>query len=97
MSFSIAAPEVKVGAIELRGVSPEMAAKIKRVADHVTGTPYPTENSTANVEHAFSSFFADEGYAAVKVHAARAGELAMDAAEVKVPFAVGRFSMELVR
>lgn len=88
MSFSIAAPEVKVGAIELRGVSPEMAAKIKRVADHVTGTPYSTENSTANVEHAFSSFFADEGYAAVKVHAARAGELGMDAAEVNVPFAV---------
>jgi outer membrane protein assembly factor BamA len=88
MSFSIATPQVKVGSIEVLGASPEMAAKLKRVADRTTGTPFNTESSTANVEHAFSSFYADEGYAAVKVHAARAGDFTVDAAAVEVPFVV---------
>jgi outer membrane protein assembly factor BamA len=88
VSISIPDPPVKVGAIELRGVSPEMAGKIKRVADRATGTPYSTDNSTANLEHAFNSFYADEGYAAVKVTVARAGDFTVDAAAVNVPFAV---------
>jgi outer membrane protein assembly factor BamA len=88
MSFSITSPPVKVGGIEVRGVSADLAGKVKRVADRTTGTPFSTDNSAANLELAFSSFYADEGYAAVKVHAARAGEFVVDAAAVNVPFAV---------
>jgi outer membrane protein assembly factor BamA len=88
MSFSIATPPVKVGTIEVRGVSPELAGRIKRVADRAAGTPFFTDTSAANLEHAFSSFYADEGYAAVKVQVARAGDFTVDEAAVNVPFAV---------
>jgi outer membrane protein assembly factor BamA len=88
MSFAITAPPVKVGGIEVRGASPEMAAKIKRVTDHETGTPFSTDSSTANLERVVSSFYADEGYAAANVHAARAGDFTVDATAVEVPFEV---------
>ena len=88
MTFSIAAPTVKVGAIELKGESPAMEAKLRHVADRAAETPFSTDNTTANLEHAFRSFYADEGYAAVKVHAVRAGDLVVDATTVSVPFAV---------
>jgi outer membrane protein assembly factor BamA len=61
---------------------------VKRVAERVTGTPFSSENSAANVEQAFSTFYADEGFAAVKADAARAGDFVVDAAAVNVPFAV---------
>lgn len=88
MSFSIASPPVRVGALQLQGVSPAMAGRVGNIADHATGTTFDTSNSAANLEHAFASFYADEGYAAVKVHAARAGDPAISAAAVDIPFAV---------
>lgn len=88
MSFSISTPPVNVGAIDVRGVSPELAAKVKRVADRTTGTSFSTQNSTANLEQAFSSFYADEGYAAVKVHAVRARDIVVDATAANVPYTV---------
>jgi outer membrane protein assembly factor BamA len=88
MSFSISTPPVMVGTIAVKGVSPELAAKVKRLADRTTGTPYSTDNSAANLEHAFSSFYADEGYAAVKVHVAREGDFTVDATAVNVPYVV---------
>jgi outer membrane protein assembly factor BamA len=88
MAFSIAAPTVKVGTIEVRGVSQAMEAKIKHVADHAMGTPFSTDDTTINLEHAFSSFYADEGYAAVKVNAAQNGNPVFEANAVTVPFTV---------
>jgi outer membrane protein assembly factor BamA len=88
MTFSIAAPTVRVGAIDFRGVSPAMAAKIKGVADHAAETPFSTDDTAANLEHVLGSFYADEGYAAVKVQAVRAGNLVVDATTVSVPYAV---------
>jgi outer membrane protein assembly factor BamA len=88
MSFAIAAPEVRVGAIHLEGVSAAMQAKVKVVADHTVGTSFDTGNSNRNLEHAFESFYADEGYAAVKVHAQQAGSPVATADAIDVPFAV---------
>jgi outer membrane protein assembly factor BamA len=88
MSFSISTPAVKVGSIELRGVSPAMEGKIKRVAARAAETPFSTDDTAANLEHAIGSYYADEGYAAAKVHAERAGDLVVDAATVNVPYAV---------
>ena len=88
MSFSIATPSVRVGALQLQGVSPALQAKIKPVADRATGTPFDTMNSQINLEHAFASFYADEGYAAVKVHAQRSGEPVAAAQAIAVPFTV---------
>ncbi len=88
MSFSITAPAVHVGTLQITGVSDSMAAKVNVIGKHATGTPFDTANSAANLEHAFASFYADEGYAAVKVHAVRAGEPVISDAAVDIPFAV---------
>jgi outer membrane protein assembly factor BamA len=88
MSFSITAPPVRVGSIHLEGVSPAQQGKIKDVADHAVSTPFDSENSETNLEHAFELFYEDQGYAAVKVHASRAGDLAATADAIDVPFSV---------
>ena len=88
MNFSIATPPVRVGTLELQGVSPEMIARVKSVADHTTGSPFDTVNSVANLEHAFASFYADEGYAGVQVHATRFGAPVIRSSAVDIPFSV---------
>ncbi|MDR3773287.1 MAG: POTRA domain-containing protein [Terracidiphilus sp.] len=88
MSFSIASPQVRVGAIQLQGASADMLVKIKRTIDHQTGTPFDTENTAANLEHAITSFYADEGYAAVKAHAVRSGDPINGADGVDIPYSV---------
>jgi len=88
INFAIATRAVRVGALDVQGVSPGLQAKIKPVADRATGTSFDTVNSQINLEHAFASFYADEGYAAVKVHAQRSGEPVATAQAIDVPFKV---------
>ncbi len=88
MNFSVASPPVQVGVIQLDGVSPEMQPKLKTVLDHTTGTSFDTLNSERNLEHAFESFYVDQGYAGVKVAARRAGNPSITDASIAVPFSV---------
>ena len=88
MNFSIATPQVRVGALQLQGVSPSMMPGVKNLADHTVGAPFDTANSTTNIEVAFATFYADDGYAAVKVHAVQSGEPVIDPGAVDVPFTV---------
>jgi outer membrane protein assembly factor BamA len=88
MNFSVAAPPVRVGAVEVQGVSPAMMARVKALADKQTGTPFDTSNSAANLEHAFASFYSDEGYAAVKIHAVPSGVPQISEAAVDIPYSV---------
>jgi outer membrane protein assembly factor BamA len=88
LNFSILSPPVRVGAIHLDGVSPAMQASIQAVTSHAAGLPFDTANSAANLEHVFQSFYADEGYAAAKVHAERAGDPAVTEQSVEIPFTV---------
>lgn len=88
MTFSIASPPVRVGSIKLQGVSPTMQAKINRVVDHSTGTPFDTENTATNLEHAITSTYADEGYAAAKAHVERSGDPINGADAVDISYTV---------
>jgi outer membrane protein insertion porin family len=88
INFAITTPPVRVGAIRLEGVSPAMETKIRSLANHSVGAPFDTENSERNLEHAFQQFYADEGYAAVKVHAARAGDPVVADPAIDIPFSV---------
>jgi len=88
MNFSIASPSVLVGAIQLQGVSPELQPKLKAVLDHAVGSPYDTENSEKNLEHAFEDFYLDEGYASAKVHAAQSGDLKIASDAIGIPFSL---------
>jgi len=84
--FAITAPQVRVGEILLEGVSPEMQAKVKAVADRATKSPYDTENSASNIEHAFALFYSDQGYATVKVHAVPSAKPVVGTEAVEIPF-----------
>jgi outer membrane protein assembly factor BamA len=86
MSFSVTAPPVLVGEIHLEGVSPDLMAKAKLFADRTRKTDYNTENAAGNIEHAFASFFSDEGYAAAKVHAEQLGNPVVSGEAIEVPF-----------
>lgn len=88
MSFSITAPPVRVGEIHLEGVSAEMEAKVKHVVDRIAKSAYNTEETAGNIERALVSFYADEGYAAVKVHAERSGNPVVSSRTIDVPFNV---------
>jgi outer membrane protein assembly factor BamA len=79
---------VRVGEIHLEGVSPELQVKVKLVADRTKRTDYDTENTAGNIEHAFTLFYSDEGYAAVKVHAERQGDPVMSGEAIEIPFNV---------
>ncbi len=88
MSFAITAPPVRVGEIHLEGVSTALEAQADHAANHETGTPFDTEASAHNLEHALELFYTDQGYAAVKVHAARSGAPVISDAAIDIPFTV---------
>ena len=88
ISYAITAPPVKLGEIHLEGVSPDQLAKAKLVADRTKRTDYNTENTAGNIEHAFASFFSDEGYATVKVHAGQLGDPVVSSEAIEIPFNV---------
>ncbi len=71
MNFSIESPPVRVGTIQLDGVSPAMQPGIKSVAQKEIGKPFDTENTEKSLERAFELFYTEEGYAAVKVQVDR--------------------------
>jgi len=88
MSFAITSLPVRVGAIQLEGISPGMQAKVEDVARHVANTAYSTDDSAGNIERALALFYGDEGYAAVKVHAAQSGNPEVGSEAIAVPFHV---------
>ena len=88
MSFSISAPQVEVGEIQLQGISPALQARVKALAERTVKTPYDTEHSTANLVHAFVSLYIEEGYAAVQVHAVQSGNPVVTADAIQIPFSV---------
>jgi outer membrane protein assembly factor BamA len=88
MSYAVTDFQVRVGEIHLQGVSPEMQAKVKSVADRAMKTEYDTENAAGNIERAFALLYTDEGYATVKVHAERSDHPIAGSQAIDVPFNV---------
>ena len=88
ISFSIAQPPVKVGSIHLDGVSADLDSKLQPVLKEASNQAFDSANSTANLENAFRSFYEDQGYAAVRIHAAQSGAPVVSADSILVPFAV---------
>lgn len=88
ISFSIQQPPVKIGPVHLGGVSANFESKLQPLVKEVSEQTFDSANSTANLENAFRSYYEDQGYAAVKVHAARSGDPVVSADSIQVPFAV---------
>jgi outer membrane protein insertion porin family len=79
---------VRVGKIQLDGISPAIRSKVEDIARHAVSTAYSTENSAGNLERALAVFYGDEGYAAVRIHATQAGNPEAGEEAITVPFRV---------
>jgi outer membrane protein assembly factor BamA len=88
MNYSITATQVQVGEIHLEGVSPDLLAKLRPIADRAMMRGFNTEHSAADIEETFTQFYADQGFPAVKVHVTQSGEPVLNGEIIKVPFNV---------
>lgn len=86
--FSIASPPVQIQIKQIDGASADFQEKLQGIARETAKIPFDTAHSAASIDQAFTLFYQDRGYAAVKVDAQRAGDVVADAASIAVPFAV---------
>jgi outer membrane protein assembly factor BamA len=88
MNFTITAPPVRIGQIQLGGVSPAMQAKVNTLVEGQTGNEFDTENTVAGLERSFEDLYQDQGYAAVKVEVGEIDLPVVSDAAIEVPFSV---------
>ena len=88
VDFTVAAPPVRIGRIQLSAVSPAMQAKASLLASLQTGTSFDTENTTAGLQRVFEDLYKDQGYAAVQVDVVQPGTLMVSDQSIDVPYAV---------
>jgi outer membrane protein assembly factor BamA len=88
IDFTITSPAVRIGSIQLAGVSPVMQAKVNNLVASQTGNAFDTENSAPGLQHAFENLYQDEGYAAVQVDVTDVGPPVVSDQSVAIPFAV---------
>jgi outer membrane protein assembly factor BamA len=88
ISFSIASPKVRVGAIQMQGASSDMQGQLKGVLTRASGKDFDTGNSAHALESAISDFYEDRGYAAAKVHVALSGNPEVGSDAILVPLLV---------
>jgi outer membrane protein assembly factor BamA len=67
VNFSVTSPPVRIGRIQVAGVSPAMRAAVNTLVGGQTGNAFDTDNSTIGLQHAFEDLYQDQGYAAVQV------------------------------
>lgn len=88
MSFSITSPSVHASLSRIDGVSPEDAANVKAILADAAKLPYDTEHAVVNLVGQVQFYYTDRGYAAARVTAVRAGDPALDAGSLIVPYSV---------
>jgi outer membrane protein assembly factor BamA len=71
LNFSIASPAVKIGPLQLTGVSAAMQGKVASLTAGQAGAPFDTENTAPGLEHAFLDLYQDQGYLAATVSVAQ--------------------------
>jgi outer membrane protein assembly factor BamA len=79
---------VRIGQIQLGGVSPAMQAKVNTLVEGQTGNEFDTENTVAGLERSFEDLYQDQGYAAVKVEVGEIDLPVVSDAAIEVPFSV---------
>lgn len=88
MNFTIVSPPVRIGAMQLAGVSPAMQAKVNGLAAGQTGNAFDTENTAIGLKHAFEDLYQDQGYAAVQVDVTEITPPVTTEQAIEIPFAV---------
>jgi outer membrane protein assembly factor BamA len=88
INFAVTSPAVRIGAIQLAGVSPAMQAKVNVLVGSQTGNAFDTENTAIGLEHAFEDLYHDQGYAAVQVDVTEIEPPIMSDQAVEIPYAI---------
>jgi outer membrane protein assembly factor BamA len=92
IDFTITSPAVRIGPIQLSGVSPAMQARANTLVAGQTGNAFDTENTAIGLQHAFEDLYQDQGYAAVEVNVTQAAPPIISGQSsdqsVAIPFAV---------
>ena len=88
IDFTITSPAVRIGPIQLSGVSPAMQAGANTLIAGQTGNAFDTENTAIGLQHAFQDFYQDQGYAAVQVAVTQIAPPIISDQAVAIPFAV---------
>jgi outer membrane protein assembly factor BamA len=88
VNFTVVSPAVRVGHIQLVGISPAMQAKANLLGTGQAGTSYDTENTAKGLQHAFEDLYKDEGYAAVHVDVAQADPPGVSDQSIDVSYTV---------
>ena len=88
VNFTVVSPAVRVGNIQLVGISPAMQAKASLLAKGQTGNAFDTENTAIGLQHVFEAFYQDQGYAAVQVEVAQVDPFIVSTQSVDIPYTV---------
>ena len=88
MNFTITSPPVRIGPIQLAGVSPAMQAKVNTLVNGQTGNEFDTENTAIGLQRSFEDLYQDQGYAAVKVEVSKIDPPVVSDAAIEISFSV---------
>jgi outer membrane protein insertion porin family len=88
MNFTVTSPAVRIGPIQLSGVSPAMQARANTLVAGQTGNAFDTENSSIGLQHAFEDLYQDQGYAAVEVAVTQINPPTVSDQAVEIPYSV---------
>ncbi len=88
INFTVTSPAVRIGAIQLSGVSAAMQARADGLVAGQTGNEFDTENSAIGLQHAFEDLYQDQGYAAVEVEVAEIEPLMVTDQAVEIPYKI---------
>ena len=88
MNFTITSPPVRIGPIQLAGVSPAMQAKVNSLVNGQTGNEFDTENTAIGLQRSFEDLYQDQGYAAVKVEVSEIDPPVVSDAAIEISFSV---------
>jgi len=87
VNFTVVSPAVRIGRIQLAGISPAMQAKASVLASGQAGNTFDTESTAIGIQRAFEDLYHDQGYAAVQVEVAQAS-LTVSDQSIDVSYAV---------
>lgn len=86
--YTIASPPVQIQVSKIDGASSDLQEKLGGISKEAAKTPFDIDNSAPGIEHLFTVFYQDRGFAAVKVVASRAGNPIPGPDAIVVPFDV---------
>jgi outer membrane protein assembly factor BamA len=88
ISFTITAPFVRLGPVRIEGASMALLPRLHAMTSVAAPPAFDSQKTAAGLERSFVTFYLDQGFAAVKVHAARSGALVTTADAILVPYSV---------